>query len=321
MPDPIVMAQGDGPRVCGRGDLAGDLDLVRTPPREPVRPGSMPAGSSASAPGSTSDAGCSASSRTGRSGEDLDRLLGHRDPGRARRRAAGGVPQGTAMADLGLADDDRGRPGPRAAARIDVPGRPGPSRLAGLAAGPGLADPRLDRRGRVGGLGPAGPAGSTVARGLAADDRPGDRLGRLGDHDHAVRVWQRRPGRAAAVGGDPGRVGRRRWPGPNPSDRPPRSASRSSGSRACWSSAASSASCAPITPSSSSPPRCWPGFRSCRACDGCRRGAAACCGVFLVGAVVSGVLADAARRFIGGSEATATGSKEPSVQDYMDYGR
>ncbi len=44
-------------------------------------------------------------------------------------------------------------------------------------------------------------------------------------------------------------------------------------------------------------------------------------GVFLVGAVVSGVLADAARRFIGGTESTAPGSKEPSVQDYMDYGR
>ena len=181
------------------------------------------------------------------------------------------------MADLDLADGRR-RPGrPRPAARVDVPGRPGRARLVGLVGAPGVADPRLDRRGRGGGLGPAGAAGAAPGGGLAAD-RPGhhDRR-RVGD-DHALRLPGRRPGRAAAVGGGPGRLARgagipRRRPG-----RSRRSGSPSSGSAACSSSAASSASCGPTTPSCSSPPPCSPGSPSCRSSAGCRRGAAACCG-------------------------------------------
>jgi hypothetical protein len=42
--------------------------------------------------------------------------------------------------------------------------------------------------------------------------------------------------------------------------------------------------------------------------------------VLLVGLVVSGVLADAARRFIGKDGPAATGAGEPSLQDYMDLG-
>ena len=44
--------------------------------------------------------------------------------------------------------------------------------------------------------------------------------------------------------------------------------------------------------------------------------------VLLVGLVVSGVLADAARRFVGNTGPSAKpGSHEPSVDDYMNFGR
>jgi hypothetical protein len=43
--------------------------------------------------------------------------------------------------------------------------------------------------------------------------------------------------------------------------------------------------------------------------------------VLLVGVLVAAVLGDAARRFAAESGPTAPGSKEPSIEDYMDYGR
>ncbi len=43
--------------------------------------------------------------------------------------------------------------------------------------------------------------------------------------------------------------------------------------------------------------------------------------VLVVGIVVSGVLADATRRFIGNTgPAASTGSKEPSIEDYLNSG-
>ena len=210
--------------------------------------------------------------------EDLDRLLGLVIPAVLARRAAGAlsrrVPRwliwALRMAVAGLA----ARVAP---ARVDVPGRPpGPTRRPGRR--PGVADPRLDRRGRGGGLGPPGTLSHGRAAGRLAADRPGDRDRRGVDDDHALRLPGGRPGRPAALGGGAGRRRSRRWRSRTLPGRSRRSASRVVGlceparHRPLLRRAADRSRRPPR-----SPPPCSPGSPSCRATAVAAVGPRACC--------------------------------------------